>query len=245
MLINTDVNLPFSAIRLLQQGWHWLMPSSCLWCSLPVQSATHQLCTDCQSALPQLPYALCHYNLLWLPQVAQGLKKPRFDQLLSVSLYQHPYRHWLQRWKFFTDDAAGDLLQLQFAALLAQLTTTGQTLPDAIVYVPMHKARQRKRGFNQAQLLAQAAAEQLGLPLLHVIQKSRHLSAQVGLSRKQRKRNLRHSFTLNTTIGLPSHLALVDDVVTTGATANEICRLLRRHGVRRISVWTVAVTTLT
>lgn len=245
MLINTDVNLPFSAIRLLQQGWHLLMPSSCLWCSLPVQSATSQLCTACQQALPQLPYSLCHYNLLWLPQVAQGLKKPRFDQLLSVSLYQQPYRHWLQRWKFSTDEAAGELLAQQFATLLAQYHSVAQHLPDAIVYVPMHPARQRKRGYNQAQLLAQAAARQLQLPLLHILQKNRRLPPQVGLSRKQRQRNLRQSFSLSPDISLPPHLALVDDVVTTGATANEVCRLLRRHGVRQISLWTVAVTALT
>ena len=192
MLINTDVNLPFSAIRLLQQGWHLLMPSACLWCSLPVQSATSQLCSACQHALPQLPYRLCHYNLLWLPQVANGLKKPGFDQLLSVSLYQHPYQHWLQQWKFFTDEAAGELLQQQFCAVLAEYHNAGQRLPDAIVYVPMHPARQRKRGYNQAQLLAQAAACQLKLPLLHSLQKTRHQPPQVGLSRKQRQRNLRH-----------------------------------------------------
>ena len=245
MLINTDVNLPFSAIRLLQQGWHLLMPSACLWCSLPVHSATSQLCSACQHALPQLPYRLCHYNLLWLPQVANGLKKPGFDQLLSVSLYQHPYQHWLQQWKFFTDEAAGELLQQQFCAVLAEYHNAGQRLPDAIVYVPMHPARQRKRGYNQAQLLAQAAASQLKLPLLHSLQKTRRQPPQVGLSRKQRQRNLRHSFSLNPDISLPAHLALVDDVVTTGATANEICRLLRRHGVRQISLWTVAVTALT
>lgn len=221
------------------------MPSSCLWCSLPVQSATRQLCTACQLALPQLPYRLCHYNLLWLPQVALGLKKPRFDQLLSVSLYHQPYQHWLQRWKFSGDEAAGELLQQQFAALLAEYHSAGQRLPDAIVYVPMHPARQRKRGYNQALLLAQAAAMQLQLPLLHILHKTQRLPPQVGLSRKQRQRNLHQSFSLNTDSSLPAHLALVDDVVTTGATANEVCRLLRRHGVRQISLWTVAVTTLT
>ncbi|GAB2927897.1 hypothetical protein GCM10027181_28540 [Rheinheimera gaetbuli] len=195
--------------------------------------------------MPQLPYSLCHYNLLWLPQVAQGLKKPRFDQLLSVSLYQQPYRHWLQSWKFSNDEAAGELLQQQFSALLAQYHSAGQRLPDAIVYVPMHPSRQRKRGYNQAQLLAQTAASQLQLPLLHILQKSRRLPPQVGLSRKQRQRNLRQSFTLKSYSNLPLHLALVDDVVTTGATANEVCRLLRRHGVRQISLWTVAVTALT
>ncbi len=222
--------------------WHLLLPSSCLWCSLPVQQAGHQLCSACQHALPALPYTLCHYNLLWLPRVAQGLKKPRFAQLLCVGFYQQPYRHWLQRWKFAADEVAGALLQHLFATLLLQFSAAGNTLPDAIVYVPMHPARQRKRGYNQALLLAQTAAAHLQLPLLHILSKTRHLPPQVGLSRKQRQRNLQHSFTVNTQASLPEHVALVDDVVTTGATANEICRLLRRHGVRQISLWTVAVT---
>ena len=155
------------------------------------------------------------------------------------------YSHWLQRWKFQQDYGAGELLQQQFAAVLTQYKAQCYQLPDAIVYVPMHRARQRKRGFNQAELLAQTAAKVLDIPLLPLLQRTGRQQAQVGLSRKQRQRNLRHSFSLSANISLPAHLALVDDVVTTGATANEICRLLRRHGVRQISLWTVAVTALT
>jgi ComF family protein len=222
--------------------WHLLLPSPCLWCSLPVHSSGCQLCRCCQEALPQLPYQLCHFNLLWLPQVARGLKKPRFDALLSVGYYRQPYQHWLQRWKFQQDYGAAELLQQQFAALLARYKTQCPQLPEAIVYVPMHPARQRKRGFNQAELLAQIAAATLGIPLLPLLQRPDKQKAQVGLSRKQRQANLHHAFTLPPDLTVPAHLALVDDVVTTGATANEICRLLRRHGAKQISLWTVAVT---
>ena len=98
--------------------WHLLLPTPCQWCSLPVQHFQRQLCQSCQQALPLLPYQACHYNLLWLPQVARGLASTRFDALLSVSYYQQPYRHWLQRWKFAQDYAAGDLLLQQVANLL-------------------------------------------------------------------------------------------------------------------------------
>lgn len=229
-------------MRKLQQLWHLLLPTPCLWCSLPVQQFDRQLCTACQQALPQLPLALCHYNLLWLPQVARGLTKPRFDELLSVSYYHQPYQHWLQRWKFARDYSAGDLLQQQFAVLLQQYRQHQNTLPQAIVYVPMHSRKLRQRGFNQAELLARVAARQLQLPILPLLQRRQYQTAQVGLSRKQRQRNLRAAFSLPKTTVLPQRIALVDDVVTTGATANEICRLLRRHGARHISLWTVAVT---
>lgn len=220
------------------------MPSPCQWCSLPVANPSQQLCSACQLALPQLPLALCHYNLLWLPNIARGLTKPDFDQLLSLGLYQQPYQHWLQRWKFYADEAAGELLQQQFASLLSELGKTGISLPEAVVYVPMHPSRQRSRGFNQAQQLAQAAALELALPVLHVLDKTKRQPAQVGLNKKQRRHNLKNSFQLRPGVTLPAHLALVDDVVTTGATANEICRLLRRHGVKQISLWTVAVTAI-
>lgn len=230
------------ALQLLQQLWHTMLPTPCLWCSLPVQQFDRQLCNSCQRALPQLPHRLCQYNLLCLPVIARGLHRPGFDSLTCISFYQQPYQHWLQRWKFAQDYAAGDLLQRQFAMLFQQYRQDGDQLPDAIVFVPMHPAKLRKRGFNPAQLLAQAVASELGITLLSVLQRSRYQAAQVGLSRKQRQHNLRHAFSLDTNTTLPERIALVDDVVTTGATANELCRLLRRHGANHISLWTVAVT---
>jgi ComF family protein len=228
--------------QLLLKLWHELLPTPCLWCSLPVQYFNRQLCQDCAASLPLLPYQLCHHNLLWLPQVAAGLKQPQFDCLFSLSFYQQPYRHWLQRWKFAQDYAAGDLLLQQFALALGQYQQAGNTLPDAIVYVPMHPAKQRKRGFNPAQLLAQAAASQLNIRVLPALLRPLPQQAQVGLSRKQRLRNLRHAFSIDANVTLPARVALVDDVLTTGATANTVSRLLRRHGAQHISLWTVAVT---
>ncbi|MDP5188639.1 ComF family protein [Rheinheimera baltica] len=229
-------------LKALHKVWHQLLPTPCLWCSLPVHRFDCQLCDVCEEALPKLPYALCHYNLLWLPHVARGLHKPAFDTLLSVSYYKLPYQHWLQRWKFSHDLAAGDLLTQQLAAIVNQYQQQGGKLPDAILYVPMHRAKQRSRGFNPAEILAQQVAKQLKLPLLTVLYRPHQQQAQVGLSRKQRQRNLRKAFALSSQQPLPANVALVDDVVTTGATANTLCQLLRRHGVKHISLWTVAVT---
>lgn len=227
---------------MLRHCWHLLLPSSCIWCQLPVQSASNPLCLHCQAHLPRLPYPHCQFNLLNLPQVAKGLSKPRFDALLSLAYYQLPYQHWLQRWKFNAELACGDALLLQFSQVLTLYRQHGGRLPDAIVYVPMHADKQRRRGFNPAQQLAQRAAAALQIPLLSVLQRNNSTQAQVGLNRKQRQQNLRFAFSLNSDGPLPARLALVDDVVTTGATANTLCKLLRRHGAQHISLWTVAVT---
>jgi ComF family protein len=213
-----------------------------MWCSLPLSQPGRQLCVYCQHALPVLPYALCHFNLLWLPAVARGLADAKFDQLLCLAHYQQPYQHWIPLWKYHTDLAAGQLLQQQLCLLLTEYKAGGHPMPDALTFVPLHWRKQRQRGFNQSQLLAEALGKQLQLPVLTLFSKTASHS-QRGLNRQQRRQNLRQSFSFTTFAQpLPAHIALVDDVITTGATANALARLLRRAGVKTISVWTLTVT---
>lgn len=228
-------------IELCRRAWQQLLPSPCLWCSLPVRQHHFMLCEACRSALPDFPYALCHFNLLFLPAVGAGLGQTDFQHLLSLSWYQQPYQYWISRWKFQQDPFAGLLLQQEFSALL-QRYQQQHPLPDAITYVPMATSRERQRGFNQARLLAESAARTLQLPLLHCLERSRFTRPQLGLTRQQRLLNLQQAFRVTTAAPLPKHLALVDDVVTTGSTANQLCQLLKRHGVQQISLWTLAVT---
>lgn len=228
--------------RLLRQCWHWILPANCLWCSLPLSEPGSHLCDYCQQSLPKLSYPLCHYNVLWLPAVARGLAGAKFDRLLCLAHYQQPYQYWIPRWKYHTDLAAGQLLQQQLGLLVAAAKANGMPMPQALTYVPLHWRKQYKRGFNQAQLLAEALGAQLQLPVLTLFSKAASHS-QRGLNRRQRLRNLRRSFQFkNITQPLPQHIALIDDVITTGATANAITRLLRRAGVSTVSVWTLAVT---
>ncbi|WP_423188087.1 ComF family protein [Alishewanella sp. d11] len=229
-------------VNKVRQLWQLLLPSPCLWCSLAVADHQQLLCADCQQALPALPYEVCHYNLLWLPAVSSGLAVVHFDSLLSLGWYQLPYQHWIRRWKFQGDPFAAALMQQQFQILLLRYAAAGQPLPEAIVYVPMHAQKEHQRGFNQARILAESAAKQLQIPLLDVLKRSKETVSQVGLNRQERLRNLTGAFQLVTTTPLPAHLALVDDVVTTGTTANQLAILLRQHGVTQLSLWTLAVT---
>ena len=240
MLFNTDNYMNF--VNKMRWLWQKFLPSPCLWCSLPVQDHQALLCNECEHALPKLPYTLCHYNLLWLPAVSSGLSGAQFDNLLSLGWYQLPYQHWIRRWKFHGDHFAAALLQQQFQALLLSYQQAGLPLPAAIVYVPMNAKKERKRGFNQAKVLAECAAKQLQLPVLHVLIRRKDTASQVGLNRQQRQQNLSGAFQLVTAAPLPNHLALVDDVVTTGTTANQLALLLKQHGVSQLSLWTLAVT---
>ena len=161
--------------------------------------------------------------------------------LYSLSWYQLPWSFWIRQWKFQQDLACGELLCQQLALACQHFAASGSELPQAICYVPISKERKKERGFNQAQQLASVMAKYWQVPLLDIFH-SKRSQHQVGLNRQQRRANLRRQFRLRQRVKLPQHVALVDDVITTGATIDQLCRLLRAHKVQRIDVWTLAIT---
>jgi len=110
--------------------------------------------------------------------------------------------------------------------------------------VPLAKDRLRERGFNQAELLAGWLAQALQLPLCRrALRRTRATPAQQELDAKTRQRNLHGAFALaDGFVARGLHLALVDDVLTTGATAGEIAHLLRQNGAARVDVYCLART---
>lgn len=111
-----------------------------------------------------------------------------------------------------------------------------------LVPVPLHKRRQRWRGFNQSALLADVMAEVTGCPVQALLKRHRHTQTQTHLNRSQRKRNIRGAFSMASPGKLNPDLryVLVDDVFTTGATLNECARVMRRNGARSIDIATIA-----
>ena len=118
----------------------------------------------------------------------------------------------------------------------------GNRVPDALVPVPLHWLRLRRREFDQAQALASELGRQVGVPVWSEAL-IRHVStpSQIGLSAVQRRRNMRGAFRVGTGRSCRGRsLLLIDDVYTTGATALECARVLRRAGAARVDVYTVA-----
>jgi ComF family protein len=114
--------------------------------------------------------------------------------------------------------------------------------PERLIPIPLHPARLRERGFNQAALLTRQLARQLEIPWdADTLSKRRPTVDQRGLDRRTRQRNLRDSFASRT---LPAgcHVAIVDDVITTGATCQEAARTLKQAGAGRVDVWALART---
>ena len=115
------------------------------------------------------------------------------------------------------------------------------TYPDVLVPVPLHNHRLVKRGFNQASELASHVSHSLGIGLLtSALRRHRNTRAQSGLTRKQRKKNVRGAFYWHGQSKPAQHIALVDDVMTTGTTVTECARVLKKAGAKRVDVWVAA-----
>ena len=125
-----------------------------------------------------------------------------------------------------------------------RLTTLLDDLEDHVItYVPTSSAHRRRRGYDQAELLARALAGRTGLAFAHLLERRRQKRTQVSLHPQQRMANVRDAFSLRPGGGQPSgnrDVLLVDDVLTTGATARAAAETLARAGVRRVALVTFA-----
>ncbi|MCG7909414.1 MAG: ComF family protein, partial [Candidatus Thiodiazotropha taylori] len=138
--------------------------------------------------------------------------------------------------------------QLHLTKPLARLITDRlgelQNPPDLMLPVPLHQQRMRERGFNQAQELARVVAKHYRIPLEdRLVKRARNTKAQSDLSERLRRNNLRHAFRVHGSLQ-GSRVAILDDVITTGSTINELSKTLQRHGAAEITVWAVARSTI-
>jgi ComF family protein len=177
--------------------------------------------------------------------LARAAKKPvslcllRFANVRTCTLapmqYQAPISTLVPRFKFHQDLAAGRLLAELFCR-----NTSSFDRPDALVPVPLHLARLRKRGFDQALELAKMIAKRKSIPLrTDLLHRVRNTAAQSYLDASQRGKNLRNAFVVSQQ-SMPAHIALLDDVMTTGATVRECAKVLLKAGAKRVDVWVIA-----
>jgi ComF family protein len=214
-----------------------LLPARCLVCD-ERGVLGQDLCADCRAALPWNRPA-CPRCALPLARDAPACgsclrRPPPFGTSCAAFRYSFPLDRLLPRFKFHADLAAGRLLVQLMAEALADAPR-----PLALVPVPLHPARLRQRGYDQALELARPLARRLALPLCaDRLRRRRATGAQTRLDARARRRNVHGAFEV--TGPLPAHVVLVDDVMTTGATLAECARTLQRAGVARVDVWVVA-----
>ncbi len=163
---------------------------------------------------------------------------PPFTRTVCPLQYQFPVDRLVQAFKFNRQLAAGRVLS---HLMCEYMGSEGFTFPDMLIPVPLHNVRMRQRGFNQACELGTYIGRVFGIPLLiTALRRHRNTQAQSGLSRKQRRQNVRGAFYWHGAIKPARHVALIDDVMTTGTTVTECARVLKKAGAKRVDVWVAA-----
>lgn len=222
----------------LQRMLRFALPLRCLLCGAEGCDGI-DLCADCAHELPRNRSccARCALPLAEpLPMCGECLRRaPPWQAAWAPFRYGWPLDRLESRYKFGADLAAGRVL-----SALWQREPRPIDLPQMLIIVPLHRQRLRQRGYNQALELARPLAQAFGIPLRHdVLQRVRSTDPQTELDALSRRRNVRGAFHLRDN-DLPAHVAILDDVMTTGATLAECARVLRRGGVARVDVWTLA-----
>ena len=220
---------------------HYLTPQFCHLC---LNSSPSPLCTQCAKALP-LNQQACRTCALPMDK-QDGIcgtclhSPPPTEKSISVYQYSQDIGFMIRQFKEKHGIYWGKYLSLGLADTL-RTAYTNEPMPQAIVPVPIHWIKKILRGYNQTELICATLETELGIKSIKAVKKTHHTRAQHTLSRKERLKNLSSSFAISTPINF-EHVAVVDDVVTTGATVSCIAKLLKTQGVKRVDAWSLART---
>lgn len=240
------------AVAVLNNVWTMTFPLTCVFCGAD-GAGRMDLCAGCRRDLPLVDVGCycCGLPLTgtWetgsepanrLPLCGRCIRRPNnFDRTCCPYVYKQPIDWLIQQLKFH---ARLSHIKVLGGLLQEYLVRADARLPELIVPVPMHPGRQRQRGFNQALEIARPLARHFNIPLAADLCE-RHLDTapQRELPAKRRAANVRNAFRLRRPLNA-GHVAIIDDVMTTGATANELAKLLKRHGAEHVQVWVLART---
>ncbi len=220
----------------------WVFPNFCYLCGEPT-STGRDLCTGCKMILPWIEDRCFQCGLalgegsVYCSQCQDS--PPKFDRLCALFEYQPPVIQLIIGLKFEKRLAYGRILGELLADHILYKWYKNGVYPEAVLPVPLHAQRQRARGFNQAVELLMPQSRVCKIPiLLNRCKRIQPTPPQSSLNKQGRKRNMKGVFQV---IGpLPyEHIAILDDVVTTGSTVNALCEVLKEAGIIRIDVWTI------
>ncbi len=222
------------------------LPYTCILCG-EIANQPRDLCQTCEKSLPWLA-GTCHQCGLRLPSGAEGntcgecsqTARP-FDRTYALCDYADPINHMISAAKFNNHLVYTRLLGELLAERVKHAWYT-DALPELLIPMPLHRKRLGKRGYNQALEITKIAAKRLKLPYnIDACIRHKATQPQAQLSPAERTDNIKAAFTLHKPI-TAKHVAIIDDVVTTGQTVGELCKVLRAGGVEKIDVWCCART---
>jgi ComF family protein len=162
-------------------------------------------------------------------------KRPYFDTVTANYLFEEPLRSLLHDFKYNQSLH----LSKSIAKMMLQSIPQDIQMTECLIPVPIHPKRIRERGYNQAAELTKHLAKALKKPYeLTLCAKIKNTAAQAGLSGKERLGNLHNAFAVKE--NKYKHITLVDDLITTGSTANELAKIFKKQGAGHVSVWCCA-----
>ncbi|WP_223296676.1 ComF family protein [Thiorhodovibrio frisius] len=232
--------------QLLRLAFESAYPPTCVLCGA-AGFGELDLCLGCLADLPDVAPS-CERCALPLPAgTPDGIvcgkcqrQPPAYDRCIALFRYQGAVARLVGDFKFRQRLHLGRL----FGQLLAEAARwqPDASLPDLLVPVPLHPSRLRQRGYNQSLEVARVAGRALGIDADRSgVERVVATPPQLTLAREERQSNVRNAFRVRRPL-MARHVAIIDDVVTTGATVGELARVLRQAGAERVDVWAVART---
>lgn len=227
-----------------------LFSSICVLCDSTVDGKI-SICEGCYADLPRMLHSCKRCGVFLNEQAGIDIcgacqsHSPNVDYTQSALQYLSPVDYLITELKFNQSLSTAAILSDLLSQHLQQYfqTNPSSNLPDLIIPVPLHKKRLSTRGFNQAVELAKPIASKYLIPLCKdAVIRTKNTAPQSELDAKKRQKNIRNSFEIGNMSRLKeiSHVVILDDVVTTGATCNELAGLLKKSGVKKVGVWSVA-----
>lgn len=228
-----------------------LLPAQCLVCAL--KSNNKLICHYCEKMILS-ERAYCLHCALPLSKTSDYcgdcLKKNySFTHIHALGDYKKPLSMLIKQLKYQQQLIAGELLAyLLTKSILSRYTKQQLIQFDYLLPVPLHIKKLQQRGFNQTKIICDQLSKFLTISLLddHII-RAKETIAQEGLSIEKRRRNLVNAFSINkaSTTGITGkNIVIIDDVVTTGATINSLCKLLEKEGANSISIFCISRTAI-
>lgn len=217
-----------------------LLPRHCEICGLEVGQDSYLagFCRYCSQYFEPLPRCQSCGLPMLAEVVACGecLKRPPiWQRIYCVGGYQPPLSSYVYRFKY-----QGQFWQSD--KLASMLATRIEQPAQLVTSVPMHWRRYWWRGYNQSELLARSLATRLRIPYRPLFNRVRPTPPQAGLNKIQRQDNLLNTFSLKSQQTLVEHVAIVDDVLTTGSTVYHLCKLLLDAGVKTVDIYCICRT---
>jgi len=225
---------------------NWIKKLKLHICPLCQETSQSIVCTSCLESLPAIEHQCfqCGLSLNMVDSSLNALRcgqcvktPPAFDLCISPYHYALPISQFITQLKFQH--------KLYYARILADLLMKkieqhAEGLPDCIIPVPLHKKRLRERGFNQALEIARPIAKRYSIKLdISCCSRVISTAPQMDQDKRTRQKNIHNAFEVTTPLKY-KHIAIIDDVMTTGHTVNELARILRKQGAERIQIWSPA-----